>query len=92
MGFIGVIARFGVGFVSAFGWSVVGGLVGIRSPGSAAYPVYGIGIVVCFIFGLRCGGILANKWYPIKKEGAGLTKDEEASMKASYRKLTGRDK
>ena len=92
MGILGVIVRFVVGFVSAFCWSMVGRIVGINSPGSAAYPVYGIGVVIFFILGLRCGGILANKWFPIKKEGSGLTNDEEASMKASYRKLTGRDK
>lgn len=92
MGIIGTIVRFGVGFVSAFCWSIVGRIVGIGSPDSAAYPVYGVGIVIFFIFGLRCGGILAKKWFPVKEEGAGITKDEEASMKASYRKLTGRDK
>jgi hypothetical protein len=81
-----------VGFVSAFGWSMVGVIVGIGSPGSAAYPVYSIGIVVFFIFGLRCGGIMAKKWFPIKDAGEAITKDEEATMKASYRKLTGRDK
>ena len=92
MGIIGTTVRFAVGFVSVFCWSVVGRVLGISSPGSAAYPVFGIGIVICFIFGLRLGGILANKWFPIKEEGESITKDEEDSMKASYRKLTGRDK
>lgn len=92
MGIIGVFVRFAVGLLSAFCWSIVGGIVGISSPGSAAFPVYGIGAVIAFIFGLRFGGKLANKWFPINEERAGMTKDEEASMEASFRKLTGRDK
>ena len=92
MGIMGVIVRFGVGFLSAICWSIFGRIAGINLPGSVAYPIYGIGVVLFFIFGLRFGGKLSNKWFPIKEKGAGLTKDEEASMKASYRKLTGRDK
>ena len=91
IGIAGIFIRFVVGFVAAFCWSIVSGLAGISSPGSSAKPAYGIGIVICFIFGLRCGGILAKKWFPIKEAGEGITKDDEAAMKATYRKLTGRN-
>jgi hypothetical protein len=79
------------GSLRHFCWSIVGGLIGISSTGSVAFPVYGIGVVVFFIFGLRCGGILAKKCFPTKEAGEDITKDDEAAMQATYRKLTGRN-
>jgi hypothetical protein len=81
MGFMRFALRIGMGILLAFSWAFGAAIIGIHTPGSAGFPIFGFGIGIIFILGLLLGGNLAKNWFPTTEDETSTAKHEESSMK-----------
>jgi hypothetical protein len=81
MGFMRFAIRIGMGILLAFSWAFGAAIIGIHTPGSTGFPIFGFGIGIIFILGLWLGGKLAKSWFPTTEDDISIANHGKASMK-----------